>query len=1217
MEEIVVTMQMEEEVELTIQLHVPDMQASTREEMVITENISSIVAIAFDESDALIKKVDAILSNQDHENHNGTLKIKVPKRTQTIHFLGNYTKNDIESITSLETLNNFTTTDATTKPTMRYWGMTTFDGSNINQPVTLTRNMAKLTLKTGVGFTPNSCYIAGFVNLNLSGTIVPGGHAVGDTPTIPNNVEQRDYTADNKLGNVYYLFEHANVENNNPLYVIIEVDDKYYKIAFASGDTYFPILRNRAYEITVTEPLDEMYAEADYPAAVNSQYPINDMVITSVPMTVTASPTEVLNQSGQTFTVTVTIPEGITELNVPTHDAFDITPPNGLTPQNGKYIVTPGNNYAFTFTVKEGVEAGNKAISFAGRGKYLKATGSTSIELYDNVSLTVAADPATIYNTAGSTRNVAVAVPQGITTLTIPDATTAEFIVSSTDVTLNNNSCDVSGKQGQTVTFTLALRTDGNVGDPKTVTFNGSGQYKRATGSTTLTLEQTPAQEISPVYELWVENSAWNGSTNYDTFFTRNGNITTGNAANLENTFYDVLTINETNYSADNHKSQAMVMGQDNSISFTIPDTRYLTLLVARNGNAPSIDLQKDGQPWTATSDEEQVPATYNFSKDGDITTSGRLIRYTLPAAGTYTLQGSDAADYLLYYMRVSTAKPTMTDVVQPTIDNYDLSWSGGTYGTYLKETNDRYFVDEEATNFTPTLTYNGLSKVVLSTISLQVVTNVWTFDNSGDSSQGSMQQDTRNYTGEANISSLTYNEGAYTLSGSVIGISETSYKYAAFYDVLQVKSVSFNVKNTVKVALYNSWDGNAQPVTEFVVGGENNILGFKMPQHTLPVNPLNSEKINFTIDSSWQLNETGAGIYRVESSNSQYQIGSQANQNQQDNQSMHYHPRTEWTYKMSWNNIPSNTITPTSTTDDVYFSYNGEISKNPTIEFSTTQGDETPLNITVWTGERALEWSTNYLIVSKDIPIGSVVTLNFTTTGGSFKLHEQTGGADIIALPNVNYGSNSDNLGIISVNSGLTSYSFDVTNEIEVNGKNISEKLNGLAINGTGVTMTSIVVTYPDGYVEEEETVIFEYNFDNGNMNGISGWGNNSSRTIDNNALKLTNPSVANNVYDVQVAIDKEYGQGNYTLTFDIWGSTSGTIQQVFQHYYTTTNDDGSETTKYDNASDSREVSVTTEHKTVTLNNISVSACNRFLFNIGKFAGDIYIDNLKLVKND
>lgn len=790
LEEEVGPMHVEEEVELNIQLHVPDMQASTREEMVITENISSIVAIAFDESGDLIKKVDAILSDQDHENHRGTLKIKVPKRTQTIHFLGNYTKNDIEeeSITSLETLNNFTTTDDTTMPTMRYWGMTTFDGSNINQPVTLYRNMAKLTLKTGDGFTPSSCYIAGFVNRNISGTIVPGGHAVGDTPTIPNNVGKGSYEEDNSLGNVYYLFEHANVKNNSPLYVIIEVAAKYYKVAFAAGDTYFPILRNRAYEITVTEPLDEMYAEADYPAAVNSQYPINDLVITNVPMTVTASPTEVLNQSGQTFTVTVTIPGGITELNEPTHDAFDITPPNSLTPQNGKYTITEGN-YDFTFTVKPDVEAGDKTISFSGRGKYKSATGSANIGLYDNVQLTVTADPATIYNTAGSTRNVTVTVPEGITTLTIPSATTDAFIVTPQNGLSANNDGSYTVSAGDYL-FTLQLRTDGDVGSTKTVTFNGSGQYKRATGSTTLTLEQAPAQEILSEYELWVENSAWKGSTNYDTFFTWNGDISAGDASNLESTFYDD--------GANAHKSRHMVMGQNNSISFTIPDTRYLTLLVAsNNGNTPSINLTgtlTDDTWATATSEDDVVPDNYNFGK-GEIGTNGRLICYTLPA-GTYTLQGSSTS-YLLYYLRVSTEKPTMTDIVQPTVSDYSLSWSGGEWGnwTYV-ENGNLYVVDDDAKTFT--LTYTGLG-LTEGTLSLS--------NSSLTIPRYNEEQDT--YTINGNSAEITNaNVGTYSYTIGSGEISNPTYKYSNFYDKIALKAVNGNgsatVKHSVKLKLTN-----------------------------------------------------------------------------------------------------------------------------------------------------------------------------------------------------------------------------------------------------------------------------------------------------------------------------------------------------------------------------------------------------------------------------
>ena len=918
LEEEVGPMHVEEEVELTIQLHVPDMQASTR--TAPTENITAITAYAFDGNSQLIKVVKAILSDQQATS--GNLKIKVPKRTGDIHFVA---KNSADTPdVSISIGDNVSTLLDQATENLHYWGMTTFDGSNINQPVTLYRNMAKLTLKTGDGFTPNSCYIAGFVNRNLSGTVVPGGHAVGDTPTIPDGVTQGNYTDDNALGNVYYLFEHANVKNNNPLYVIIEVDDKYYKIAFASGDTYFPILRNRAYEITVTESLDEMYAEADYTAAVNSQYPINDLVITSVSMTVEAEQTEVLNQSGQTSRVTVTIPEdiGITELNVPTNDAFTIAPPNGLTAQNGKYTVTPGNSYEFTLTVNGGVTAGNKTISFSGRGKYLKATGSANIGLYDNVQLTVTADPATIYNTVGSTRNVTVAVPLGITTLTIPDATTAEFIVSSTDVTLNNNSCDVSSKQGQSITFTLALRTDGNVGVTKTVTFNGSGQYKRATGSTTLTLEQAPAQEILSEYELWVENGAWNGSTNYNTFFTRNGDITAGDASNLESTFFDD--------GANAHKSQHMVMGQSNSISFTIPDTRYLTLLVAsNNGNKPSIQLS-NGTWATASSEDALVPADYNFG-NGEIGTNGRLIRYRLPA-GTYTLQGSNTS-YLLYYLRVSTERPTMTDTnaVQVEASNYVLSWSDATMSRSLKKDDTHYFVDEEATTFTAKLNYQEWENVNLTTTDLTVSTVTWTFDNSGDESQGTKNSPTNlTYSGNESITDLTHNAGSYTLKGTVA--PNASYKYGAFYDRLALKPVTFEAKNTIKVGLYNSWDGNAATVDRY--NDETPlIIGFKMPQHTLPIEPGND--IKFTINKEWVRDASGSGIaYETNGDVTNYRIGNQDN---------HYHTRTEWTYKIQWRDVAAEKITVTTTDADVYFSYKGNISKTQTID---TPIDNDKLNI-------------------------------------------------------------------------------------------------------------------------------------------------------------------------------------------------------------------------------------------------------------------------------
>ena len=479
---------MEEEVELNIQLHVPNMQASTRAEMVITEAISTIVAIAFDENDALIKKVDAVLNKTTDTS--GTLKIKVPKRTRTIHFLGNYTTNDITSVTTLDELKALTTNDVST---MHYWGKATFDGAAASLPVTLYRNMAKLTLTLGEGLTG---YIAGFVNYNTNGTIVPSNDEVGNTPTIPTNVQMRSYEADNSLGNVYYLFEHANVKGSNPLYVIVEVLAKYYKIAFATRDAYFPIIRNHGYQINI-EKIDDSYAETTYMDAVNSTYPINDLVITEVDLDVVSTPTEVLNESGQTSTVTVTIPEGVTELTVDAGDAFTVSPPDGLTTNsNGSYAVTTGE-YIFTLKVKEDASSGNKTISFSGRGKYKRATGSTSIRLYqiENVTLPITPDAPTVGNTEGSITQLTVQIPDGITSLTI---TTDAFDVATPEgVTLENGTYNVSGKQGQSITFTLALKANGTAGDSKTVTFNGSGQYKRATGTATVTLQDNTLSNVN------------------------------------------------------------------------------------------------------------------------------------------------------------------------------------------------------------------------------------------------------------------------------------------------------------------------------------------------------------------------------------------------------------------------------------------------------------------------------------------------------------------------------------------------------------------------------------------------------------------------------------------------------------------------------------------------------------------------------------------------
>ena len=1393
-------MQGEEEVELTIQTEVSGMKGSTRASMEITEKISTIVAIAFDGSGNLIKKVDAILSNQNHENHSGTLKIKVPKRTQTIHFLGNYTKNDIEeSITSLETLNNFTTTDATTMPTMRYWGKAEYNGGN-NLSVTLYRNMAKLTLKKGDGFTANSCYIAGFVNRNLSGTIVPSGYQVGDTPTIPNNVQTGTYQADNSLGNVYYLFEHANDKNNNPLYVIIEVADKYYKVAFAAGDEYFPIIRNHEYTITI-DGIDAMYAENNYTDAVNSQYPINDLVITSVPMTVTASPTEVLNESNQTFTVTVTIPEGITELNVPTHDAFDITPPNSLTPQNGKYTVTQGD-YEFTFTVNEGVEAGDKTISFSGRGKYKSATGSATVTLEDKKTVSIEAVPsATTLNYAASSVEdllVNVTIPKDVTTLTFAsdyfdamvvgqtlaltdDAyaithdenvesttipvrlrlkqdkkadTNASFTFGSKDANVesavidkidlnpvsgenvrwqgnvplnsadyativplkwewfrtgdsfipagsklnleftvtgdntswlevfeicgdtendwndpehrfaeldNSNRYTADGKGNRTLSLTLSAYTFKTILENFRSNFLGETDIAMAIRGVGITLTKVSVVEQAalPVYELWFENNkTWNGSQDYATFFTRMGDLTTnnGNQGNMNATFYDPsFTVNEVTYSgADAKRTNAMVMGENNSISFTIPDTRYLTLLVASNGNAPSINLQKNGVNWTISSNETKVPANYNFA-NGDITNKGRLIRYTLPA-GTYTLQRGNN-DYLLYYMRVSKDRPTMTDTnaVQVEASNYVLSWSDATMSRSLKKDDTHYFVDEEATTFTAKLNYQEWQNVSLTTTNLDVSTVTWNFDNSNEESPGTKNNpEEHSYDGNETVSIEYHNAGTYTLSGTVA--PNASYKYAEFYDRLPLSPVNFEVKNTIKVGLYDSWDGDAAPVSTYT-DGKPLILGFKWPSSTLPIEP--DQQIQFTIPDVWVREASGSGItYDVPNNGTRtYRIGNENNR---------YHPRTDWTYKIEWRDVAAENITATTTTNDIYFSYNGTIGKSVTIATPITndnldvaldfyadldnnsqiadsenRSDNRYENLQLGTTRFYLKATISY-DDSEKYDSKTVVQLK-----GEFpQLSKDVESGWAIHWVNSKESGNNDNnisyvdnngLGLkFTVRKGVTDYLIEWVFETggSYGGGEIGFTYNISKPDGqnyllTGDTSVIIAFTNENNYTPStpsENGVIFNCNFDDG-LDGfyLNGQG---SVTNENGSLCLCNDTDLENAWNAQAMLETggiKNGE-KYTLTFKakIEEGTAGGLVVAIQRPV----DNNNSVTYYYSGKYISDIfnNVETDNQgwaEITFDaNMSVTNSEdsnnptRFMFNFGDLVGTIYIDDLKLVRN-
>ena len=220
------------------------------------------------------------------------------------------------------------------------------------------------------------------------------------------------------------------------------------------------------------------------------------MITEGVALNITANPDELPTTQGGTCSVTVTIPEGITELMVDADAVFTVTSADVIL-TDGKCDVNGKETVTFTLTVNANATTGDKKVSFSGRGKYMTATGSTSIRLYqiENVTLSITPDAPTVGNTEGSTTQLTVQIPDGITSLTI---TTDAFDVATPEgVTLENGTYNVSGKQGQSITFTLTLNANGTAGDTKTVTFNGSGQYKRATGTATVTLQDNALSNVN------------------------------------------------------------------------------------------------------------------------------------------------------------------------------------------------------------------------------------------------------------------------------------------------------------------------------------------------------------------------------------------------------------------------------------------------------------------------------------------------------------------------------------------------------------------------------------------------------------------------------------------------------------------------------------------------------------------------------------------------
>ena len=147
-------------------------------------------------------------------------------------------------------------------------------------------------------------------------------------------------------------------------------------------------------------------------------------------------------------------------------------------------------------------------------------------------------------------------------------------------------------------------------------------------------------------------------------------------------------------------------------------------------------------------------------------------------------------------------------------------------------------------------------------------------------------------------------------------------------------------------------------------------------------------------------------------------------------------------------------------------------------------------------------------------------------------------------------------------------------------------------------------MVELPDG--ETGESVLVDLDFNDG-AHSFIGWGNGSSRVVENGVFKISNPSAVQN-WEAQFAYDMPGGyvkDRTYKMKFRIKGSASGELSAGFQI-----------TDGYKSAGEFPNISFGTQWKDVEVECIcNAAGADRLVFSFGSFAGHIYIDDFRLLE--
>ncbi len=965
---------------------------------------------------------------------------------------------------------------------------------------------------------------------------------------------------------------------------------------------------------------------------------VNDKLVVHVlkrgDLPVTPISTELSVTSGSSFTATVgPIPsyEGINkyELNVSNADGvFTVTPPNGLSAQdNGCYLVNAGSSYTFTFTLnKEGKPGDVYKLDYNLNTEYHDLAGSTIVTLVEKaktVQIEATTQTTSLYYTtyqnSVSDLMVDVTIPAGVTTLnfeseyfdvvSVNGRTKTENDVTTPYITVSNDGYSVNHQGESSLTLPFRLRLKNKTATTSAgFTFSGTGS---AVIVTPATVNNITLQESDDEYVRWQGDVLlkWGNDghvTQIPLPYSWFEGLSPGSTLRVD---YEVTDADK----SEDNRDAVIQFTEVKSDSWTEYPYNF-TELKENNSEGAGVNLSKNTQSGSIYNRggviELNLTQTILEQMESNRTTFEGLSDIVM------AIQGGNVRLKKISVIPKADI-PENAPLSKIELDFYSAeNRDNNVYEDLLLGTSHLYLTAtisaEDAAKYagqSVTVTLNGEFGVTQGqgkwSINWDGSRNAE--DSSISSNSGATQLSfTIGYDNEGNpqteyLIEWVFKTGQYYNAGEAIGFTYNISNYTisevdgTFNNFTGDTSATIGFTNEpIGLEIYSEADTDTNDDIITIASGYELVMKATVPSDI----PVGTE---ITFDLSNSIDVVADGLVWNEKNTSSVQmnwpnIRFTVEEGQRD-------------YYLYWNPTVSDesrtaTLSFTATIDGNSYNLNsvGNTSYSKTV--TVTPNNNQTTGTVVWNeGKTYTGWSTDYIAVNTYIPTGSVITIytsSSSTNGGAFEMHDIEERS--LRFTNVNYPDNDDNY--YSVASGETSHSFTVTNETTANGNTLANGVDGLKINGNNVTITRIVVQYPSMTSE-----VFNRDFEDEST--INGWGENVERRNaqegENHYLVLANKSGG----FAQASLDRAYVPGNYTLTYKIKGNASDSISQVFQYFNDNQN-------IYESVVGSQSVVFGTDDWTIVTLDFEVTrGCNRLLFDYSDFTGEIYIDDLKLVKND